>query len=119
MTQYLRGQVWFYRTDRIANGQIQGANRPVVIVSNDIGNAHAPILTVVPCTTAKKNRLPTHAHISLTHPSTAMCEQVQTVNKSDLTDYMQALGAKEMDTLDNCLSVAMGLNPIPQRRASV
>lgn len=79
-----RGDIYFV-VGGAAVGSEQTANRPAVIVSNDIGNRFAPIVEVVYLTTRKKVSLPTHVFIgSAPKPSVALCEQIVTVSKSRL-----------------------------------
>ena len=68
--------------------------RPVLVVSNDVANAHSPIVTVVPLTgqLRKKQSLPTHVLIpcskwhGLTQPSVALAEQVTAIDKCRLVE---------------------------------
>ena len=57
-----RGDIYFV-VGGAAVGSEQTANRPAVVVSNDIGNKFAPIVEVVYLTTRKKAGLPTHVFI--------------------------------------------------------
>ena len=62
--------------------------RPVVIVSGDSAYADLPFISVVPLTKdLTSQQLPTHVLLCshcLHHPSRALCEQIQTLNKSCL-----------------------------------
>jgi mRNA interferase MazF len=66
-----------------------GENRPVLILQNDIGNKYSPT-TIVCAITAQenKNTIPTHISlgedVGLSRPSTALLEQVRTVDKKRL-----------------------------------
>ena len=57
-----RGDIYFV-VGGAAVGSEQSANRPAVVVSNDIGSRFAPIVEVVYLTTRKKVGLPTHVFI--------------------------------------------------------
>lgn len=73
------------------NGNIQNGYRPAVIVQNNIGNRFSPTTIVAPITSEiKKTNLPTHEVIKredtngLRFDSMALCEQLITINKSDI-----------------------------------
>ena len=54
-----RGQVRYAMLEPVL-GSEQGGRRPVIVVSNDMGNRHGPTVVVVPVTTGPKPLLPTH-----------------------------------------------------------
>lgn len=86
-----RGDV-FYVTSILATGSEQSGTRPGIIVSNDIGNEHASIVEVVYTTTQRKRLLPTHVPLkSLPRPCIALCEQITTVSKERLENYIGRL----------------------------
>lgn len=89
---------------------VQGGGRPAVIISNDIGNNAAPILEVVYLTTQEKKPLPTHVKInSSKYPSTVLCEQIDTVNKDKVGDYIGQCSMAEMKKIDAALAVSIGI----------
>lgn len=103
-----RGDV--YRCALGDNGEgIQSGTRPVLVVSNDIGNKHAKILIVAPITSKRKTKLPTHFDIKLERKSTVLCEQLTIVHKSKLFDKMYSLSSAELEQLDEALMVSLGI----------
>ena len=104
-----RGDIYYvYPVD--FNGSEQGGGRPAIVVSNDIGNHYAPIVSVVFLTTQKKKNLPTHAAIkSSARDSIALCEQVSTVSKERLGAYIAACSNDEMQEVDRAVAIALGL----------
>lgn len=59
-----RMELWWAALPTVP-GHVQRGTRPVVIVSNDLGNASSPVVSVVPCTTQRhKPALPTHVYTS-------------------------------------------------------
>jgi mRNA interferase MazF len=117
MQKHLRGQVWFYNeADSTVNrscqkDSVQRGSRPVIIVSNDEGNKHSPVVTVVPCTTQSKTQIPTHFEFIVNGTyNTALCEQVFTIGKFSLTTYKGTLEQFEIAQLDKCLCAALGLS---------
>lgn len=89
---------------------LRGGGRPAVIINNDIGNNAAPILEVVYLTTQEKKPLPTHVKInSSKYPSTVLCEQIDTVNKDKVGDYIGQCSMAEMKKIDAALAVSIGI----------
>ena len=59
-----RGQVRYAMLEPVL-GSEQGGRRPVIVVSNDMGNRHGPTVVVVPVTTGPKPLLPTHVRVGV------------------------------------------------------
>lgn len=94
-----------------ATGSEQEADRPAIIVSNDMGNKYAPVVEVVYLTTKKKAGLPTHVYIgSAERPSIALCEQIVTVCKSRLARHIGSVTEEEMSRVDKALSKSLGIH---------
>ena len=105
-----RGEIWYVDMGSTYEGSIQGGKRPVVIVSNNKGNYYSPILLVVPITSSTtKNDIPTHVKIQLKVPSIILCEQIHTINKDNLISYEGILTDEEMNDLNRCLKISIGL----------
>lgn len=104
-----RGDIYYIR-GTYGTGSEQKGERPAIIVSNDTGNVHAPIVEVVYLTTKRKTIIPTHVYInSAQRPSIALCEQVVTVCKSRLERYIGSVTVAEMRRIDRALSVSLGI----------
>ena len=92
-----RGDIWFANLGTHPNSSVQSGIRPVIILSNDMGNAHADTVNIIPMTRhLKKPELPCHTHlfpdsISDLHqhldPSMILAEQLTTVSKHALRSY--------------------------------
>ena len=54
-----RGEIYHIHEIEVT-GHEQHSDRPAIVVSNDVGNEHSPVVEVVYLTTQKKNMLPTH-----------------------------------------------------------
>jgi len=105
-----RGDIYFVAGGAVT-GSEQGGDRPAIIVSNNVGNKHAPIVEVVYLTARKKTRLPTHVYInSSKRPSIALCEQVTTIDKSRLERRFGRVTAKELRAIDRAIARSLGLN---------
>lgn len=92
-------------------GSEQGGIRPVVIVQNDMGNRYSPTIIVVPITTRlNKKNLPTHTKInnsSLLKESIALMEQIRTIDKSRLIEFIGVLNENEMNRITEALRISI------------
>lgn len=107
--EYHRGEIFFINEGE-SSGSEQGGARPGIIVSNDVGNKHAPIVEVVYLTSREKKLMPTHVKIkSSPIPSIALCEQIETVYKKRIGKYLAKVTMDEMKRIDKALAVSIGL----------
>ena len=84
--------------------------RPCIIISNDKNNFFAPCVNVVPLTTQSKNPLPTHCIIqSSDRTSFALCENITTVSKGRLLQYLGSLNEFEKSNVIYCLKQQLGI----------
>lgn len=107
-----RGDIIYANIVVCVSGCQQTTSRPVVVVSNDQANAHSPNVTVVPLTTKEKKPLPTHATVMARTQSTALCENLQTISKSQLGTYVKKCTPQEMDAVNDALACAIGLSDL-------
>ena len=98
-------------------GSEQGGRRPVVIIQNDLGNLYAPTVIAVPLTgSTGKPAMPTHALIpagegGLWRDSTALCEQVRTLEKTRLGRRIGALTAQRLHMIEHALQISLDIVP--------
>lgn len=109
----LRGQMYFANLDPVI-GSEQGGNRPALVIQNNVGNHFSPTIIIAPITTrVKKMRQPTHIGIppffGLPQNSMAMLEQIRTIDKCRLGDYVGSLDDDVMDYIDEALGISVGL----------
>ena len=107
-----RGDIWMADLRIGTIGSEQGEIRPVLVVQNNIGNKHSPTVTIIPLTSKRKNNLPTHVVINesfLPTLSTALVEQIRTIDKSRLIKYMGKLNENIMSKINNAIAIQMGL----------
>lgn len=107
---YVRGDIVYVNCDNDCVGSEQQGSRPAVIVSNNKCNEHSPVIEVVYLTTQKKTWLPTHATVKARTPSTALCEQVVSISKSKIGNYIRTCTDNEMREIDKCLLVSLALD---------
>lgn len=114
-----RGEV-FYITSRFDTvGSEQRSGRPAVIVSNNINNEFSPVVEICYLTLQEKTELPTHVFVDrgACVNSLILCEQITSVSKDRLGDYMCKLPDDIMDAVDKALIESLGLNYIVERES--
>ena len=105
-----RGEIYWLRNRVEGVGSEQGGMRPCVVVSNEKANTYSTMVTIVPLTTAEKKPLPTHAEInSAIESSIALCEQVNTISKNRLAQYIGECSEEEMRDIERGLRIQLSL----------
>lgn len=109
-----RGQV-YYADLRPVVGSEQGGIRPCLIIQNDMGNTYSPTVIVATMTTQKKNDLPTHVRVTekdycLDQNTTILAEQIKTIDKSRIKDFVGKLSDETMQKVDEALHISLALN---------
>lgn len=110
-----RGDIFYAELNPVI-GSEQGGTRPVLIISNDIGNRHSPTVIVAAITSRvhTKAKLPTHTAIrdfeGLNKDSIILLEQIRTIDKKRLQEYIGMLSANEMARVDKALAISVSLN---------
>lgn len=107
--EILRGDIFFVSPGGNYCGSEQKPNRPGIVVSNDLANKHSPNVEMVFLTSQDKKHLPTHVEIIAKVPSTALCENIQTVSKERLGDFLKSCTAIEMKAIDKALLHSLGI----------
>ena len=105
-----RGDIYYIRDTDSACGSEQRAGRPGIVVSNDKCNEHSPVIEVVYTTTKVKRHLPTHVGVKTRQPSTALCEQVHSIAKERLGNYMGHITGWEEEQINAALRISLMLN---------
>ena len=112
---YLRGEL-YYADLEPGIGSEQHGNRPVLIIQNDVGNKHSPTVIVAAVTSkvGAKPKLPTHyfleaGTLGLKAPSIVLLEQLRTIDKRRLEDYIGKLNGRQLKGIDHALAVSVGL----------
>lgn len=102
----------------------QGGIRPVLIIQNNIGNLYSPTVIVAAITSrTAKQYLPTHIGLDeqqngLRQYSLVMLEQVRTIDRSRLREYIGSLTDQQLRQINEALAVSFGLElaeaPVPE-----
>ena len=118
---YLRGDMYYADLGQ-GIGSEQEGYRPVVIIQNNVGNKHSPTVIIASVTskTDAKPKLPTHYYINaedgLELPSIVLLEQLRTVDKRRLGDFIGHLSDKHIRGINHALAVSIGLiESIPKK----
>jgi mRNA-degrading endonuclease toxin of MazEF toxin-antitoxin module len=96
-------------------GSEQSGSRPVLIIQNDTGNSNSGTV-IVAAVTSKTERMyimPTHVRLQAQHGlarvSYILLEQLHTIDKARLTEFIGTLSSKAIRKVDKALAVSIGL----------
>lgn len=109
-----KGDIYFADLSPVV-GSEQGGVRPVLVVQNDVGNKYSPTIIVAAVTSQmNKAKLPTHVEINalgngLSKDSVILLEQLRTIDKKRLKERIGTLNEELMPTVDEALSVSLGI----------
>jgi mRNA interferase MazF len=107
-----RGDLYWAALDPTVGAEI-AKTRPVVIVSNDVGNQFSPLVTVAPLTTAVGQRVyPVEVLIAdgeggIPRASTVLLNQLRTVDKRRLGRRLGALSPDRMQQVDAAIRISL------------
>ena len=116
---------WIYRRGDIylANltpfkGSEQGGTRPVLVLSNDIGNFYSTLITIAPITSQlKKVEQPTHVLLEnvkgLNSESMVCLEQIHAIDKLRILKYLGKISKEQMSAVEDAALESLGM-PIPE-----
>ncbi|WP_270810015.1 type II toxin-antitoxin system PemK/MazF family toxin [Hungatella effluvii] len=109
----LRGDLYYADLAPVI-GCEQGGVRPVLIIQNDVGNLHSPTVIVAAVTSKiSKHNLPTHVPLpnygGLKAYSIILLEQIRTIDRSRLKEYIGHLDLEIMKSVDRAIAVSLGL----------
>lgn len=97
-------------------GSEQCGKRPCVIIQNNLGNKYSPNVIVAAITSqVNKTKLPTHVEINLhgeiyglSTKSVVLCEQIRTISKKRLLDYVGRVTINDLKKINTALRVSIG-----------
>lgn len=114
MDNIKRGEIFYIGSGYQEIGSEQRAGRPAVVVSNNMANEHSKVVEIVYLTTQPKVELPTHIDIrSASKPSIALCEQICSVSKDRVGDFIGKCTEYEMKMIDAALLISLGIEVPP------
>ena len=104
-----RGEIYWVDIPNAIGHELM-KDRPAIIVSCDALNDNSPVVQVVYCSASPKKELPEHITIRSTEQiSTALCENVYTVDKSRVGRFVGRCTRREMEQVDLGLLSGLGL----------
>lgn len=115
-----RGDIFFADLGTHSGTSVQSGYRPVLVISNNKGNAHSETITVMPMTGSfKRTDLPCHTVLKPEQikdrqcsfsRTTILAEQITTISKSALKSYVGKVDAADvMGSIEHSLFVHLGL----------
>ncbi len=108
-----RGDV-FYADLEPTIGSEQGGVRPVLVVQNNVGNKYSPTVVVLPISSAKKLKLPTHICIygtkMLSKDSVILAEQIRTIDRNRLQEYVGSVDLEIMKKVETAMKISIGVD---------
>ena len=116
-----RGDI-YYADLRPVVGSEQGGIRPVVILQNNTGNQFSPTTIAAAITSRNgKHQIPTHIWIGgqfygLHQDSMILLEQIRTLDRGRLRDYIGCLDKETMQAVDRGLTVSLGMKRLQEEK---
>lgn len=113
--QIKRGDIFYADLSPVV-GSEQGGIRPVIIIQNDVGNRHSPTVICAAITSKmNKAKLPTHIEIDaskyqLVKNSVILLEQIRTIDKQRLKDYICHVDKQLMSQVEEALRISLELH---------
>ena len=118
-----RGDIFYADLNPVV-GSEQGGTRPVLVISNDIGNRHSPTVIVAAITSRvhTKAKLPTHTAVNdfegLDKDSIILLEQIRTIDNQRLKQHMGMMPENIMARVDKALAISISLNNRPNGKCA-
>ena len=109
-----RGEIYYADLSPVV-GSEQGGLRPVLIIQNDVGNKYSPTVIITAITSQlTKNKIPTHVQLdsstyALPKDSVVLAEQIRTIDKQRLKQFVCTLDSKTTNKVNNSLKVSLWL----------
>lgn len=105
---YCRGSVWYVDLEN-GRGSEQCGSRPAVIISNNRNNKFSATVNIVVATSRQKTDLPVHVKAYLHKESIFLCEQIITISKERLKNYIGKLSEMKMAEIEDAVLIQLGV----------
>ena len=114
---YRRGDIYLANLNPF-KGSEQGGTRPVLVLSNDIGNFYSTLITIAPITSQlKKVEQPTHVLLEnvrgLSSESMVCLEQIHAIDTLRILKYLGKISKEQMSAVEDAALESLGM-PIPE-----
>ena len=109
-----RGEMYWADLDPVI-GSEQGFRRPVLIIQNNIGNTYSPTTIVAAITASLSSKVyPTEVRVpagtgGLRKASSVLLDQLKTIDKRRLEEFIGRLGPEVMVQVDRGLKLSLAL----------
>ncbi|MCL2415333.1 MAG: type II toxin-antitoxin system PemK/MazF family toxin [Defluviitaleaceae bacterium] len=107
--KFVNGSIWHWDNQRNQTEGVQSGQRPILIISNNTFNRFSASVNCLSITTNLKDS-PVHVPIMLSRQSHIQCEQVHTVSKSELTEYLGTAPHITMSYVNEKLKLQLSMN---------
>ena len=106
--KYVQGSIWHWNNTRDKTPGVQGGERPVLIISNNDHNYYSPSVNCV--TVSRTDRESSgHVPVHITVDSYIQTEQIHTISKTELGDFMGVVTAPVLDNVKGLLTMQLDL----------
>ena len=106
--QIRRGDIYYADLSPVV-GSEQGGVRPVLVIQNDVGNRHSPTV-ICAAITSRMNKAKLPTHVEIVKDSVVLLEQIRTIDKQRLKDYVCRVDKELMRKVDEALCVSLMLH---------
>ena len=107
-----RGEIYYVDLNPV-RGSEQGGVRPCVVIQSNLGNKTSPTIIVAAITGRGKKLLPTHVPVEpgvLPRDSVILLEQIRTVDKCRVSNYMGSISEAQMLAVERAIDVSLGMS---------
>ncbi|MDR6779426.1 MULTISPECIES: type II toxin-antitoxin system PemK/MazF family toxin [Paenibacillus] len=116
--EFKRLDVWIANLGEINGGRtnVQKGQRPVLVISNNVGNKYSSVVMVVPLSAqTQKANMPTHVLLDkdkcgFDRHSVALFEQMRVLDKSDLVCKVASVPLEYEKSLNSTYKVVAGIS---------
>ena len=116
-----RGDIYYADLNPVI-GSEEGGERPVLILSNDLGNRYGTTVIAAPITSRKRtlHELPTHYFLDnmdgLPKASMVLLEQIRTIDKKRLYHWITRLNTRQMKSIVIPLLISVGVKRVRRKK---
>lgn len=108
-----RGDIFLADLDPTKGSEIQ-KTRPVIVITNDLANMYSRIITVIPITSQKLDKVFRHELFigkpkGMNKESKALVDQIRAIDKSRLKKKLSSLSKKQIEELNERISLHLAL----------
>lgn len=112
-----RGEIFIAGLDPVIGHEIS-KTRPVIVVSNDIGNRYSGTITIIPITSKNLNKIyPFEIFLprevtKLKKDSKGKADQIRTLDKTRLLKSIGSLNRELISNMDNAIKIHLNLESL-------